>query len=201
MAKALGARPVATLSEPHPGFVLFRLRLNLNIIIETGHYEGPKGPNRSDTTGAGTAVESEEDMSDHQPTESHDDRLLFSTENGWVRHCACRDILVLHFGGHWMALTRLQYRDFHARLISTVRCPSGQRQLNTGGRFAFRSSGRGEAAFSLDREGMEELLWLLDSARFMLEARDAAERGYSGFARGDSAARDHEYREERKEDM
>lgn len=107
-----------------------------------------------------------------------DDRLLFSTENGWVRHCVCRDLLVLHFAGHWMALTRSQYRDFHLRLIGTVRCPVGQRQLNEGGRFAFRSGDR-DPAFTLDRAGMEELLWLLDSARFMLEARDAASIGFA----------------------
>lgn len=120
--------------------------------------------------------------------EMRDDRLLFSTGNGWVRHCACRDVLVLHFVEHWMALTRRQYRDFHAQLIAAVRCPVGQRQLNDGGRFAFRS-GSGEAAFTLDRAGMEELLWLLDSARFMLDARDAAERGYHGVA-SDLAAED-----------
>jgi hypothetical protein len=108
----------------------------------------------------------------------NDDRLLFSTENGWVRHCACRDVLVLHFAGHWMALTRHQYRDFHAHLIGAVRCPVGQRQLNEGGRFAFRSGDR-DPAFTLDRSGMEELLWLLDSARFMLEARDAAAAGFA----------------------
>jgi hypothetical protein len=113
----------------------------------------------------------------HEESPPSDDRLLFATDGGWVRHCACRDVLVLHFAGHWMALTRPQYRDFHARLIAAVRCPVGQRQLNTGGRFAFRSGDR-EPAFTLDLAGMEELLWLLDSARFMLEARDAARRGY-----------------------
>lgn len=126
-------------------------------------------------------------MNEHERTEgtAPDDRLLFSTENGWVRHCACRDVLVLHFAGYWMALTRIQYRDFHARVIGAVRCPTGQHQLNTGGRFAFRGGDREQPAFTLDARGMQELLWLLDSARFMLEARDAAARGYHGI--GDAA--------------
>jgi hypothetical protein len=131
-----------------------------------------------------------------------DDRLLFSTENGWVRHCACRDVLVLHFSGHWMALTRPQYRDFHMRLISAVRCPIGQMQLNSGGRFAFRSSGDQEPAFSLDRSGMEELLWLLDSARFMLEARDAAQRGFYESMNQDAKSQSgRKFREERREGL
>jgi hypothetical protein len=108
-----------------------------------------------------------------------DETLLFATANGWVRYCGCHDVLVLHYADHWMAFTRAQYRDFHARLISTVRCPNGQRQLNSGGRFAFRSRDVGEPAFFLDRGGMEDLLWLLDSSRYMLEARDAAQRGFS----------------------
>jgi hypothetical protein len=110
-------------------------------------------------------------------TRSTDDRLLFATENGWVRHCLCRDVLVLQFADHWMALTRPQYRDFHMRLIAAVRCPIGQMQLNSGGRFAFRS-GTKDPAFTLDLVGMEELLWLLDSARYMLEALDVAARGF-----------------------
>lgn len=129
-----------------------------------------------------------------------EDRLLFSTENGWVRHCACRDVLVLHFSGHWMALTRTQYRDFHTRIIAAVLCPNGQKQLNSGGRFAFRSSGEPKPAFSLDRLGMEELLWLLDSARFMLEACDAAQRGFDGSARqGAKSQLDRMFREEGRE--
>lgn len=103
-------------------------------------------------------------------------QLLFSTENGFVRFCACHDVLVLHYNGHWMALTRPQYRAFHARLIEAVRCPLGQMRLNDGGRFVFRSAA-GQTAFALDRPGMEDLLWLLDSARYMLEARDAALAG------------------------
>jgi hypothetical protein len=136
-----------------------------------------------------------------RPPEDHtartgDDRLLFATDNGWVRHCACRDVLVLHFAGYWMALTRTQYRDFHSGLIATVRCPNGQRQLNAGGRFAFRNRSDGEAAFTLDRAGMEELLWLLDSARYMLDARDAAMRGYAGAgARDATGSVDAEHRQ------
>jgi hypothetical protein len=110
-----------------------------------------------------------------QTDSQSDDRLLFATENGWVRHCACHDVMVLHFAEHWMALTRAQYRDFHVRLIAAVRCPMGQMQLNAGGRFAF-SSGSKAPAFTLDRVGMEELLWLLDSARFMLEATRRTDR-------------------------
>ena len=106
-----------------------------------------------------------------------DDNLLFSTENGTVRHCACRDVCVLHFLGHWLALSRPQYRDFHERLIEAVRCPLGLRRLDQGGRFAFRTRD-GALAFALGRAEMEELLWLLDSARFMLDARDAAAAGF-----------------------
>lgn len=111
-----------------------------------------------------------------------DHRLLFSTKNGWVRHCACRDVLVLHFAEHWMALSRPQYRDFHRQLIAAVRCPVGQKQLSGGGLFAFRDkdSQTGEPAFTLDQAGMEELLWLLDSARYMLDAQEAAHAGYNG---------------------
>jgi|GEM_PF-5068691 len=111
-----------------------------------------------------------------------DHRLLFATDHGWVRHCACRDVLVLSFADHWMVLSRPQYRDFHLRLIAAVRCPMGQLQLHAGGRFAFRS-GPGAPAFTLDLAGMEELLWLLDSARFMLEAREHAQRGFEPSAR------------------
>ncbi len=135
-------------------------------------------------------------MSDDIKKATSDDRLLFSTENGWVRHCPCHNVMILHFAGYWMALTQPQYREFHAGLISTVRCPIGQRQLNAGGRFAFRSSGSEQTAFSLDGEGMEELLWLLDSARFMLEARDAAARGYSESTKVGGNHHRPEYREE-----
>lgn len=113
---------------------------------------------------------------EHQDSGSH---LLFSTENGCVHHCAHQDVLVLHYQGYWMALTRPQYRDLHARLIQSARCPLGQMRLNGGGRFAFRSADGGEA-FALGREGMEDLLWLLDSARFMLEAAEAAKAGFHG---------------------
>jgi hypothetical protein len=122
--------------------------------------------------------------SNTQDSAPSDHRLLFSTDHGWVRHCTCRDVLVLSFAEHWMALTRPQYRDFHLRLIAAVRCPIGQMQLNSGGRFAFRRNTNEGAtsapAFTLDLAGMEELLWLLDSARFMLEAREAARDGYEG---------------------
>jgi hypothetical protein len=114
---------------------------------------------------------------EHEEASLRDDSLLFSTENGTVRHCACRDVCVLHFLGHWLALSRLQYRDFHERLIEAVRCPLGLRRLEEGGRFAFRT-GDGALAFALGRGEMEELLWLLDSARFMLDARDAAAAGF-----------------------
>jgi len=106
-----------------------------------------------------------------------DDSLLFSTENGTVHHCSCRDVCVLRFQDHWLALTRPQYRGFHERLIEAVRCPLGRRRLEQGGRFAFRT-GDGALAFALGRAEMEELLWLLDSARFMLDARDAAAAGF-----------------------
>jgi hypothetical protein len=111
------------------------------------------------------------------PARAPDNRLLFSTEKGSVRHCACRDTLVLEYQGHWLALSRSGYRSFHERLIEAVRCPLGQRRLNEGGLFAFRTEG-GNVAFTLDRRGMEDLLWLLDSARFMLDAGDAAAAGY-----------------------
>jgi hypothetical protein len=113
-----------------------------------------------------------EDVKDY----GQESQLLFSTARGTVRHCACRDILVLHYLDHWMAFTRLQYRDFHARLIGAVRCPIGRMRLDEGGRFAFRSA-VGTVAFALDRAGMEDLLWLLDSARYMLDAADAAGAG------------------------
>lgn len=104
-------------------------------------------------------------------------RLLFTTENGSVRHCANHDVFILHFFDFWLPLRREDYRRFHERLIAKVHCPLGNRGLNEGGRFAFKT-GSGDPAFSLDRKGMEELLWLLDSARFMLEAEEAATAGW-----------------------
>jgi hypothetical protein len=108
-----------------------------------------------------------------------DDNLLFATEHGWVRHCACRDLLVLHYREHWMVLSRPLYREFHLRLIELVQstaCPLVPAHAALAARFTFEGSD-GRAAFTLDREGMRDLLWLLDSARFMLEARDAAAAG------------------------
>jgi hypothetical protein len=54
-------------------------------------------------------------------------------------------------------------------------------RLDDGGQFPFQSHD-GRRAFGLDRAGMEDLLWLLDSARFMLDAADAARAGYHGVA-------------------
>ncbi len=106
-----------------------------------------------------------------------DDRLLFSTENGYVRHCACRDLMVLRFLDHGMALTRNEYRDFHFRLMEAANCPLTLKHLLEGGRMTFRAA-NGGVAFKADKVLMEELLWLLDSARYMLDARDAAAKGF-----------------------
>lgn len=125
------------------------------------------------------------DATRHEPAE-RDGGLLFSTENGWVRHCACRDVLVIGFLGYWMAVSRDQYRDFHGRLIGAVRCPLARARLAQGGRVAFRGHAP-EPLFTAGRAELEELLWLLDSARFMLEARDAARAGFAA-ARPLSAA-------------
>ena len=130
---------------------------------------------------------------DSKNSAAGDDNLLFSTENGSVRHCKCRDLLVLHFLGYWLALPRPQYQEFHGRLIETAGCPLGRKRLEEGGRFAFRTEA-GAIAFTLGMTEMKELLWLLDSARFMLEAGDAAAAGFAasvsaeGRERGDLAA-------------
>lgn len=110
-------------------------------------------------------------------TTSGDSRLLFSSEHGSVMHCACRDTLVLQYHGYWLNFTRARYRTFHERLIESVRCPLGQKRLAQGDGFVFRTES-GTTAFTLDRRGMEDLLWLLDSARYMLDARDAAAKGF-----------------------
>jgi hypothetical protein len=120
-----------------------------------------------------------ENRMEKSPSRTADNRLLFSTEKGSVRHCVSRDTLVLEYRGHWLPLSRSGYRAFHERLIESVRCPLGQRRLNEGGLFAFRTES-GHVAFTLDRPGMEDLLWLLDSARFMLDAGDAVILGYYG---------------------
>ena len=104
--------------------------------------------------------------------------LLFSTENGWVRHCACRDLLVLNYMSYWLALPPTQYREFHARLAESVGCPLGRKRLEEGGRFAFRTED-GAIAFTLGQPEIRELLWLLDSAHFMFEAREAAAKGFA----------------------
>jgi hypothetical protein len=109
---------------------------------------------------------------------AQDDNLLYSTANGSVRHCKCRDLLVLHFLGYWLVLPRPGYQEFHARLVETAGCPLGRKRLEEGSRFAFRTEA-GAIAFTLGMEEMKELLWLLDSARFMLEAGDAAAAGFA----------------------
>ena len=114
---------------------------------------------------------------EREPHHPEDASLLFATANGWVRHCACRDLLVLQYQGYWLALPPASYRDFHARLAETVGCPLGRKRLEEGGRFAFRTED-GAIAFLLAEPELRELLWLLDSAHFMLEAREAAMRGY-----------------------
>ncbi len=107
-----------------------------------------------------------------------DANLLFATENGWVRHCTCRDVLVLQYQGYWLALPPLQYHEFHVRIAEAVGCPLGQKRLREGGRFAFRTEG-GAIAFTLGEPELKELLWLLDSAQFMFEAREAAAKGFA----------------------
>ena len=127
-------------------------------------------------------------MADHA-SHAHgadDDNLLFATEHGWVRHCACRDLLVLHYREHWMVLSRSLYREFHLRLIELVQsiaCPLAPGQASLAARFTFEGAD-GRAAFTLDGDGMRDLLWLLDSARFMLEARDAAAAGMARSVNG-----------------
>jgi hypothetical protein len=114
----------------------------------------------------------------NQKANPSDDNLLFATANGWVRHCQCRDVLVLNYQGYWLALPPLQYRDFHMRLAESVGCPLGRKRLAEGGRFAFRTE-EGSLAFTLGENEVRELLWLLDSAQFMFEARKAALRGFA----------------------
>ncbi|MCD6024461.1 MAG: hypothetical protein K0Q91_1377 [Fibrobacteria bacterium] len=104
--------------------------------------------------------------------------LLFATTHGWVRYCTCRDVLVLQYRGYWLALPPPRYREFHARLVETVTCPLGRKRLREGGRFAFRTE-EGAIAFLLGEPEVGELLWLLDSAHFMFEARNAALRGFA----------------------
>jgi hypothetical protein len=115
---------------------------------------------------------------EREPVHPENENLLFSTENGWVRHCACHDLLVLNYQGYWLALPPVQYREFHARLAETVGCPIGRKRLEEGGRFAFRTE-EGAIAFALGQAEIRELLWLLDSARFMFEAREAAAKGFA----------------------
>jgi hypothetical protein len=122
---------------------------------------------------------------EREPDHSEDASLLFATANGWVRHCACRNILVLHYRGYWLALPPAQYREFHARLAETVGCPLGQKRLQEGGRFAFRTE-EGAIAFVLGEPEVGELLWLLDSAYFMFEAREAAARGFATLPAGNA---------------
>ena len=107
-----------------------------------------------------------------------DENLLFATENGWVHHCPCRDVLVLQYQGYWLALSPLEYRAFHVRLAESVGCPLGRKRLAEGGRFAFRTE-EGSIAFTLGETEIRELLWLLDSAQFMFEAREAARKGFA----------------------
>ena len=106
-------------------------------------------------------------------------RLLFETEDGAVRHCPCHDVLILQYRDRWMAMTRAQYREFHARIIRTVHCPMpvAGGEASGGVRYVFRGAD-GEPVMTLEREQVAALERLLDSARYMLEAHDAAEAGY-----------------------
>lgn len=115
---------------------------------------------------------------DQKQNQPEDASLLSTTPSGWVRHCACRDVLVMQFLDYWLALPPADFLAFHERLAGTVGCPLGRKRLAEGGRYAFRTE-KGAIAFLLDEAKIRELLWLLDSARFMLEARDAAAKGFA----------------------
>lgn len=114
------------------------------------------------------------------------DQLLFETENGRVYQCAYFGRLVLTFKEYWMVWDREGFIRFRNQVVRLAICPLGRRFLADRGLRLVGDSAVGESERILVLTGAEseELVWLLDSAHFMLYSseRDRAQQERGGVA-------------------
>lgn len=97
------------------------------------------------------------------------DMLLFSTENGEVYQCAVFGRLVLTFRGHWIVFDTEGFIRFRNQVVRLALCPIGRRMFVSEG---LRLIGENDGiVLRLGQAEAEELVWLLDSAQYMLYAR------------------------------
>lgn len=94
------------------------------------------------------------------------DLLLFETDHGQVYQCGYFGRLVLTFRGFWMVFDKPAFVRFRNQVVQLAACPVGRRFLANPGLRLFESNG--EKVLLLDAVEAQELVWLLDSAHFML---------------------------------
>lgn len=103
------------------------------------------------------------------------DMLLFSTENGEVYRCALFGRLVLTFKGFWIVFDAEGFFRFRNQVVRIATCPVGRRIFVSEG---LRLMGENDGiVLHLGPAEAEELVWLLDSAQYMLYAQKPDSHG------------------------
>lgn len=97
------------------------------------------------------------------------DMLLFSTENGEIYQCALFGRLVLTFKGYWIVFDAEGFIRFRNQVVRLATCTVGRRMFVSEG---LRLIGENDGiVLRLGPAEAEELVWLLDSAQYMLYAQ------------------------------
>jgi hypothetical protein len=96
------------------------------------------------------------------------DHLLFETENGRVYHGVYFGRVVLTFKEYWMVWDRDGFVRFRNQVVRLAICPLGRRFLADRGIRLVDEAGA--KSLVLSGAEAEELVWLLDSAHYMLYA-------------------------------
>lgn len=97
------------------------------------------------------------------------DILLFATENGEVYQCGFFKRLVLTFKGYWVVFDGEGFVRFRNQVVRLAMCPVGRRMFASEG---LRLIGDNDGTvLRLRQPEVEELVWLLDSAQYVLLER------------------------------